>query len=153
MSNPFDSYVGQFQRIQHQNQEILFLEFHGGYESDALHWLELLTQELSNRKEHSVLFLADLVNVSYSPRLALEWQKHQELLDTRCLRVAAHRSKGIISIAIATFLNIAEAGGLEIGHKVRFFNDLDSAKEWLVQGLETEEPKRFFTTGDMEASD
>ena len=132
MSNPFDSYVSHFQWINHQDKEILYLEFHGGYESDALHRLGLFAQELLKREEGSVRLLAKLGNVGYSPKLALEWQKHQNLLHSRCSRIVIHEARGVISIAVDTFINVAKASGLEVGHRVRHFEDLDSAKDWLV---------------------
>ncbi len=153
MSNRFDSYVGQFQWIRHLNKELLFIEFHGGHESEALRWLDFLTQDLSGRRDGSVLLLAELGNASYSPRLALEWQRHQELLYSKCSKVAAHRPQGIISIAIATFLSVAKAGGLEIGHKLSFFDNLDSAKDWLVQEAEIKAPPRFSPLEDVETTE
>lgn len=132
MSNSYDSYVGYFQWINHQEKEILSLEFHGGYESDALHRLGLFAQELSARGECSVLLLAKLGNVSYSPKLALEWQKHQGLFHSRCAKIVILEATGIISIAVDTFLKVARASGLEVGQRIRHFEELDTAKDWLV---------------------
>jgi hypothetical protein len=42
---------------------------------------------------------------------------------------------------------------LEIGHKIRFFDNLDASKNWLVQEEEAKEPERFFNVGDVEASE
>lgn len=136
MADSFGSYVGHFQWINHQEKEILLLEFHGGYESDALHRLGLLAEELSKRDDESVLLLALLDNVSFSPRLALEWQKLQDILHSRCSRIVVHRARGVISIAVDTFLKVAKSSGLEAGHKIRHFENLDSAKDWLVQESE-----------------
>lgn len=136
MANSYDAYVGQFKWINHQDKEILFLKFEGGYESDALHWLGLFIEELSKKEEGSVLLFASLANSAYSPRLALEWQKHQYLLHSKCSKVVIHGTRGIISIAVDTFLKVAKASGLEIGSKVRTFNDMDLAKDWLVEEAE-----------------
>ena len=132
MPDSFDIFVGHFQWINHQDKEILLLEFHGGYESDALHRLGLFARELSGREEGSVRLLAKLGDVGYSPKLALEWQKQQELFHSRCSKIVIMEARGIISIAVHTFLNVAKASGLEIGHRIRHFDCLDSAKDWLA---------------------
>ncbi len=145
--------MGQFQWIRHRSKEILFGEFNGGYESDALRWPDLLIQDISGRKDGSVLLLAELGAAGYSPRLAVEWQKHQELLHFKCLKIAALRAKGIISIAAATFLNVAKAACFEIGHKVRFFENMEMAQNWLVQDEKAKEAEKIYLLKDAEATE
>jgi hypothetical protein len=122
------------QWVNHRDKEILLVDFGQIYETHSVHTLQRVVEEISGRPDGSVLLLADLSRAGYLPNVALKWQKEQHLLHSKCARMAVLGARGIIAIAAQTFLSLARAAGLELGRKVRFFENPDLAKEWLVQG-------------------
>lgn len=118
--------------VKFQHKEILSVTFLKCSEEESLIQLKSVVHELSSREKGEVLMLADLTQASFWPRVALEWQRQQQFLNSKCSKVAVLGAMGVISIAVQTFLNVAQAGGLRVGEKARFFENPDLAKEWLV---------------------
>jgi hypothetical protein len=129
--------MDRFTWTKHQNKKILSIEVCQDSEEEALVFLKRFVHELSGKEEGDVHLLADLRHARFWPKVALEWQKHQHLVHSRCAKLAVLGAMGIISVAVETFLHLAQIVGFEIGRNVRFFENFDLAKEWLV---DEEEP-------------
>jgi hypothetical protein len=118
--------------LQHQGKEILALEFVPG-QSDGSQTLTRLVELLSERPATSVLFLVDLRQARYRAAMALEWQRQQGLLDSKCEKIAAFGVHGLIGAATRIFLSVAESMGTRVSSKVRFFEDAEQARSWLIE--------------------
>lgn len=135
MTQPPNHRPDRIEWIEFHDRKILFIEFNHATEEQSLLLLRQFVEEVSIRENDSILFLASLTHAGFRPSTALKWQDHQELIHSKCERMAAVGARGIIAIAIQTFLNLAQAAGFKIGHKVRYFEDPELAKRWLV-GME-----------------
>ena len=122
---------------EHRDKKILSIEVCQDSEEEALVFLKRFIHELSGKEERGVHILADLRRANFWPKVALEWQKHQHFLHSKWGKLAVLGAKGVVSIAVTTFISLAKTAGLEIGHKVQFFENPDLAMQWLVQSDET----------------
>ena len=124
----------QIEWIEFRDQPILSIEFDHASEEKSLLLMREFVDEISRQADGSVLFMAGLAHAGFQPNLVLKWQNLQNLIHSKCARVAVVGAHGVIAIAAQTFINIARSAGLEIGHKVRFFENPELAKQWLVDG-------------------
>ena len=121
-----------YEWINHKGKTILCVRFHHD-QKDGASAKEKFVHEISDHENGSIRLLADLNHAGFWPEQAFEWQKHQGLINSKCLKLAAVGARGGISAAARTFLAVAQAMGLAIGDKTRFFESHDLAKDWLAE--------------------
>src|SRR4051812_33392554 len=114
------------------SRDVLWLKFGRGTSGQTRQTLAAFITELKTMPPGSVLLLADLTDAVLFAPVALEWQQAQELIDERCKRIAAIGLHGVIATAAHIFLQVARASGHLPPGKVRFFEDAQAAREWLV---------------------
>jgi hypothetical protein len=119
--------------MTHQDREICLIHLDQTSEEEARAFFETFARELSGKEAGEVYLLADLKGATFLPRVALDWQAQQSLMHSKCERLAVVGATGAMAAAASTFLSLARAAGLEFGRKVRFFQNHDLAKEWLVE--------------------
>lgn len=132
MTDSLNQPTDKLEWIQYRNMKILSVEIDHAPEEKSLVLLKQFVSEISAQENDSILFLANLSQAAFHPKVAIQWQNHQGLIHAKCARLAVVGAHGVISIAAQTFLNMARVAGLEIGRKVRFFENPDLAKRWLA---------------------
>lgn len=110
--------------IEHENTELLLLQFRRGSASDARQALSAMIDALGSRPPTSILLLADLSEAVYFSGVPIEWQQVQELVASRCKKIAAIGVAGLIQTAIKIMLQRSA--------RLRFFSEVAAAKSWLV---------------------
>ena len=119
--------------VEHRNTELLFLELGRGTAEDGEATHAAFVDVLSSKLPGSILFLADLSQAVFWPGVALKWQHAQDLLASRCKGIAVVGVSGMIRTACNIFLDVARASGNPVPDRVRFFFEVDAAKNWLVE--------------------
>jgi hypothetical protein len=95
--------------------------------------LQRLVQELAAREPGSVLFLADFRKAGFNAGLALEWEKHVGLLNSQCRKIAGVEAGGVVLVTARAVLGVAQAVGVGLAAKTRFFPEPAQAMDWLTE--------------------
>jgi hypothetical protein len=144
--------VDVIELVQHRGRELLHLRCGRGTKAESAETLSRLVEILHQQEPGSVRLLVDLSEASYWPSIALRWQMQQDLLASRCSRVAMVGVAGLIRTAVDIFLRVAQSTGRHpLPRLVTTFDDAQMAKDWLAADAAPSEDTRWATTLDAGA--
>lgn len=109
------------------------MEFAGAPIAESLRMIVDFDREMQGREPASVVMLTDVTDAEYDPSIARQWKEARNKHDAVIKASALVGLKGLVGIAIRSFIDVRRFLGMSASNEPRIFERMEDAREWLAK--------------------
>lgn len=122
-----------FKIIEHKGKRIFFLDGRKADRDIAMRGLEEYHRQVIQEPLNSVLLLDDFRDCYADGKLVRKFQQRAKEHNKHVKKIAVVGVKGLIKVAFSAYSAFINIHNINANKKIKLFNDLEMAKNWLVE--------------------